>query len=191
MHAVRALQGADTITEVIVVVAADHCEEAHALLQRHGLRVGAVCAGGATRAASVAAGLEAGPTGEVVAVHDAARPLVTPALVDRTVRALVDPWAAVAPGLPVVDTLKLVDPAGQQVLRTVDRRGLWAVQTPQVFARTTLQRVHSRLEDADATDDLSLVERAGGRVRLVLGERRNLKVTYPEDLAIAEALLRR
>ena len=191
-HVVRALNAAETIDDIVVVVAEDRCEQARALLRRHGLVVGAVCPGGATRAASVRRGLEATPRrSQVVAVHDAARPLVSPALIDRTMRALVDPWAAVAPGLPLVDTLKLVDASRERVLRTVDRRGLWAVQTPQVFTRSTLQGVHARLEPVDATDDLSLVERAGGRVRVIEGERRNFKVTYPEDLVIAEALLAR
>jgi 2-C-methyl-D-erythritol 4-phosphate cytidylyltransferase len=122
-------------------------------------------------------------------VHDAARPLVSPALVDRTIAALVDPWAAVAPGLPVVDTLKVVDAARERVVSTADRRNLWAVQTPQVFAHATLTRVHARIVAGEVTDDLVLVEAAGGRVRVIPGERRNFKVTYPEDLAMAEALL--
>jgi 2-C-methyl-D-erythritol 4-phosphate cytidylyltransferase len=117
---------------------------------------------------------------------------MTPPGIDRIVGALTEPWDAVAPGLPVVDTLKLVEPTRHAVLRTVDRTGLWAVQTPQVFRRSALERVHARVAtSADAaTDDLALVERAGGRVRLVEGERRNLKVTYPEDLRLAATVLR-
>jgi 2-C-methyl-D-erythritol 4-phosphate cytidylyltransferase len=190
VHAARALVAAATVDRLVVVVPEDVIARVRTLLDgvvAPGLL--AVCAGGATREASVRAGLAAaGPDVDVVAVHDTARPLVTPALVDRTVRALVDPWSAVAPALPVVDTLKLAD--GERVLKTVDRRALYGVQTPQVFARLTLARVHDRLgESGAATDDLVLVERAGGRVRLVEGERRNLKVTYPEDLAVVSALL--
>jgi 2-C-methyl-D-erythritol 4-phosphate cytidylyltransferase len=115
--------------------------------------------------------------------------LVTPALVARTVQALTEPWAAVAPALPVVDTLKLADTEGR-VVRTVERRGLWAVQTPQVFPRDVLVRAHARVDQAEgATDDLVLVERAGGRVRLIEGERLNLKVTYPDDLELVAAVL--
>jgi 2-C-methyl-D-erythritol 4-phosphate cytidylyltransferase len=90
-----------------------------------------------------------------------------------------------------VDTLKLVEPTRGTVLRTVDRRGLWIVQTPQVFPRAVLERVHARVAGSAeaATDDLSLVERAGGRVRLVDGDPRNLKVTFPADARIAEALV--
>lgn len=191
LHAVRALRAARRVDAVVVVAGAERCDEVAALLAAAHLDVTAVCAGGLTRQDSVDRGLAACPPGsDVVAVHDAARPLVSPALVDATVLALVDPWAAVAPGLPVVDTLKLVDPAqSDRVVRTQDRRHLWAVQTPQVFALTTLQRVHARLRGTAVTDDLGLVEAAGGRVRLIPGERTNFKITYPEDLVVAEALL--
>lgn len=186
-HAVDAFVAAGTVDHVVVVVPPDHVERTRHLL---GDRV-TVCTGGATRQESVSSGLAGCPSDvRVVAVHDAARPLVTAALVDRTVAALESPWDAVAPGLPVVDTVKIVD-ARQAVLRTVDRNGMWIVQTPQVSSRATLERVHARIASAAdaATDDLSLVERAGGRVRLIAGERRNLKITHAEDLALAERFL--
>jgi 2-C-methyl-D-erythritol 4-phosphate cytidylyltransferase len=188
LHAARALAAARRIDRLVVMVGADAVEQARALLAEDALEVPfEVGAGGDERADSVRLGLDLlGPDVEVVAVHDAARPLVSSRLVDRTVAALEPPWAAVAPALPVVDTLKLTD--GERVLRTVDRRDLRGVQTPQVFPRALLAEVHRR-PAGKATDDLVLVERAGGRVRLVGGERRNLKVTYPEDLEIAEAFL--
>jgi 2-C-methyl-D-erythritol 4-phosphate cytidylyltransferase len=150
-----------------------------------------VVAGGPSRQQSVSAGLDAlGGDVRVVAVHDGARPLVTPALIDRTVAALVPPWDAVAPALAVVDTLKSVDSRGA-VLHTVDRNGLWAVQTPQVSSRAKLERVHARVASGvgAATDDLSLVERAGGRVLLIEGDPINFKITHPEDLAMAQRLV--
>jgi 2-C-methyl-D-erythritol 4-phosphate cytidylyltransferase len=188
VHAARALAGAGCIDRLAVVVGADVVARARELLRSADLGVPfEVGEGGRERADSVRLGLDLlGPDVEVVAVHDAARPLATPALVDRTVAALTGPWSAVAPALPVVDTLKLAD--GERVLRTVDRSGLRAVQTPQVFPRAALVEAHARPAPS-ATDDLVLVERSGGRVRLVEGERRNLKITYAEDLAIAEALL--
>ncbi len=188
VHAARAL--APSCDAVVVVVGEGQVAAAGGVLAAAGLDA-FVCAGGATRTDSVAAGLAACPSGtEVVAVHDAARPLAGERLIRRTVAALQAPWDAVAPGLQVVDTLKLVDPAREgRVVRTVDRRSLWTVQTPQVFASATLERAHVGLGGDAVTDDLELVERAGGRVRLVAGERRNLKVTFPEDLAIAAALL--
>ncbi len=190
VHAVRALGDAELVDGVVVVAPAADCGRVDEVLRVAGLTALAICAGGGTRQESVALGLAACPRGtRVVAVHDAARPLVSPALVDRTIAALVDPWAAVAPGLPVVDTLKVVDAARERVVSTADRRNLWAVQTPQVFAHATLTRVHARIAAGEVTDDLVLVETAGGRVRVIPGERRNFKVTYPEDLAMAEALL--
>lgn len=189
VHAVRAAESAELVDEVVVVAGAAQCAEVEDVLADAGLTVHAVVAGGETRRVSVGRGLAAVSSGTgLIAVHDAARPLASPALIDRTVSALGPPWDAVAPGLPLVDTLKLVDPDGR-VVRTVDRRALWTVQTPQVFARATLERVHARMDTATVTDDLGLVEVAGGRVRVVEGERRAFKITYPEDLALAEALL--
>lgn len=192
VHAVTPFLQAETIAAVVVVAPRQLVARTQALLERAGVAA-TVCEGGETRQQSVSAGLDGCPQGvALVAVHDAARPLVSARLIDRTVAALADPWDAVAPGLAVTDTLKLVEHPRQAVLRTVDRQGLWAVQTPQVFRRSTLERVHARVASAAdaATDDLALVERAGGRVRLIEGERRNFKITYPEDLALAESLLK-
>lgn len=192
VHAVRAFAASGVIGAVVLVVCPERVAVAAEALARAELAVAAVVAGGATRQESVRRGLAACPQdAEVIAVHDAARPLVGGNLVRRTVDALVEPWAAVAPGLPVVDTMKLVDGtrgAPGEVVRTVDRGGVWVVQTPQVFAAATLRGVH-RSGDGQATDDLMLVEQAGGRVRLIEGDRRNFKITYPEDLVVAEALL--
>ncbi len=186
-HAIAAFTEAATIDRIIVVVP----PSADAVMVR---RLGSdviATPGGPTRQESVAAGLDAcGPDVRVVAIHDAARPMITAPLIDRTVGALVAPWDAVAPGVAVADTLKVVD-SRQAVLRTIDRSGVWAVQTPQVSTRAALERVHARVASpADAaTDDLSLIERAGGRVRLIEGEPSNFKVTSMEDLAFASQLL--
>jgi 2-C-methyl-D-erythritol 4-phosphate cytidylyltransferase len=146
-----------------------------------------VVAGGATRSASVRAGLAALPsTVEVVVVHDAARPMATPALFRAVVVAVEGGADGAAPGLPVADTLKRVDDDGE-VLETVDRSGLVAVQTPQAFRVAMLRRAHAA--EGDATDDAALVEAAGGRVVVVPGDPRNRKLTTPDDLAIAQGLL--
>lgn len=186
-YAVDAFRAAATIDRIVVVVPAGLEAEARRIFGEGVLTV----PGGATRQESVSAGLDACDAEvRVVAVHDAARPLISPALIDRTVAALVPPWDAVAPGVAIVDTLKLVD-SRLTVLRTVDRTAVWAVQTPQVCTRATLERVHARVATpADAaTDDLSLVERAGGRVRLIEGERSNFKITHADDLAFAAEVL--
>ncbi len=150
--------------------------------------------GGATRQESTAAGVAAVPAGfDVIAVHDGARPLVEPSLIDEAVEALrADPALdGVVCGQPAVDTLKEVDADG--VIRaTPDRARLWTVQTPQVFRRAPLERALARAarEGFVGTDDASVVEHAGGRVRVLAAPRDNMKVTVPEDLLPAEAILR-
>lgn len=188
-HAIAAFQAAEAVDRIVVVVPPALDDRALAGLDE-GLMI---TTGGSTRQESVAAGLDAlADDVRVVAVHDAARPHITPDLINRAVAALVPPWDAVAPGVAVSDTLKIVD-SRMAVLQTVDRAGLWAVQTPQVCTRAVLERVHARVASGvdAATDDLSLVERAGGRVRLIEGEPANFKVTSMEDLAFAEQLLAR
>jgi 2-C-methyl-D-erythritol 4-phosphate cytidylyltransferase len=146
-----------------------------------------VVAGGPTRSASVRRGLGAVPAGvSVVIVHDAARPLARPALFAAVLAALADGNAGAAIcAVPVSDTLKRV--AAGAVVGTVDRDGLVAVQTPQAFVAATLRRAHA--DDPDATDDAALVEALGVSVAVVPGDPRNLKLTTPEDLALAELLL--
>jgi 2-C-methyl-D-erythritol 4-phosphate cytidylyltransferase len=151
--------------------------------------------GGAERSHSVRAALAAAGAGdpdEPVLVHDAARPLLTPEIVQRSLRALEETGAdAVVAAAPVVDTIKRVGDDALRVVETVPRSALWAVQTPQVFRRSVLERVLAQPDEvlAAATDDASLVEQTGGRVHLVESPRENLKVTTPVDLRLAAILL--
>jgi 2-C-methyl-D-erythritol 4-phosphate cytidylyltransferase len=141
--------------------------------------VDAAVAGGATRSASVRAGLAAVPdTAEIVVVHDAARPLATDALFTAVIDAVRAGADGAVPGIPVADTVKRV--AGDRVVETVARDGLVAVQTPQAFSAGALRRAHAR--GGDASDDAALVEAAGGTVVVVPGEVANVKVTAPADL---------
>ena len=144
--------------------------------------------GGDTRQASVRAGLEA-VDAERVVIHDGARPFARPDVFRRAITALEEFPAAVA-AVPIEETVKRV--AEGQVLETLDRDGLWRIQTPQAFRTETLAEAHAAALEAgvEATDDAALVERIGGTVAIVPGARYNLKVTYPEDLALAEALVR-
>ena len=140
--------------------------------------------GGETRADSVRAGLAEVPEDvPVVLVHDAARPFVTEAVVERVLGALegVD---GVAPALPLADTVKRAE--GEAVSETIDRTGLYAVQTPQAFVASTLR---TAIAGGEGSDCASFVEAAGGRVRLVEGDPALFKVTTPADLALAERLL--
>jgi 2-C-methyl-D-erythritol 4-phosphate cytidylyltransferase len=147
----------------------------------------AVVAGGDTRTDSVRAAVEALPPDvTVIAVHDAARPLVSARVVAACIDLAATGVGAVA-GCPAVDTIKEVDDQGR-VLATPDRGRLWYAQTPQVFPAEVLRNAYAHARDG-ATDDASLVERLGGSVRMVDAGPENLKVTRPGDLALAEALL--
>jgi 2-C-methyl-D-erythritol 4-phosphate cytidylyltransferase len=149
--------------------------------------------GGTVRSDSVRRALAEAGDEEIVIVHDAARPLVTAALADAVVAALTaDPGAdAAIAAVPVTDTIKRVGADGA-VAETLERSSLWAVQTPQAFRRTALERALA-VSESDlglATDDASLIERAGGRVLVLPASDENLKVTTPLDMRMAEMLLR-
>jgi len=138
--------------------------------------------GGASRSASVRAGLAAVPEDAgIVIVHDGARPLASTALFREVVEAVAAGADAAVPGIPVTDTLR------RRSGDTLERSDLLAVQTPQAFRAAALRAAHAG--DPDATDDASLVERAGGKVAVVDGSPTNLKVTHPLDIVVAEALL--
>jgi 2-C-methyl-D-erythritol 4-phosphate cytidylyltransferase len=165
------------------------CDGVVAVLPADRLEPGAV-AGGASRSASVRAGLAAVPDdAEVIVVHDAVRPLAGPELFDRVVAAVRAGADGAVPGIPVADTIKQVDPDGIRVIETLARAALRAVQTPQAFAAQVLRRAHARGEEA--TDDAALVEALGGTVVVVQGDATNLKITRPEDFAVAESILAR
>ncbi len=188
LRTVRAFQETDAIREIVIVTREDLIMPVSDLCA--GLdKVKAVVVGGGSRQESVWLGLNALSKGmELAAIQDGARPLVTPALIDRTVRA-AHSYGAAAPAIPVKDTIK-VEKSGL-IESTPDRSTLRAVQTPQVFdfdlLRGALQK--ARNDGAEVTDDCSAVERLGMKIRLVEGEERNLKVTTPLDLKIAELLL--
>jgi len=169
--------------DAIVLVAPPGWEEPSILLAEE-LGCGKVSAcvpGGETRADSVRAGLAEVPEDAVVVlVHDAARPLVPEAVIERVLAPLVDGWDGVVPGVPVSDTLKRVGADGT-VLETVERDSLYAVQTPQAFPADVLRRAVA--SGADATDCAGLVESSGGRVKVVPGDPLLLKVTTADDLA--------
>jgi 2-C-methyl-D-erythritol 4-phosphate cytidylyltransferase len=146
-----------------------------------------VVAGGVLRSDSVRAGLGALPDdADIVVVHDAARPLAGAFLFEAVVAAVVAGADAAIPGVVVSDTVKKIDDEWM-VSATVDRTGLVLVQTPQAFGVELLRSAHAN--GADATDDAALVEEVGGSIRVVPGDPANLKITHPDDLIIAEALL--
>ncbi len=187
VHAVRGLREASDVDVVVVAAPADSLAEVAGLLSAYDV---VVVAGGATRQESVAAALAALPERvDLVLVHDAARCLAPPDVVERVVAALRAGADAVVPVLPVVDTMKRV--AGEVVVETVDRTELRVVQTPQGFQRSVLVAAHLAhvAGDETATDDASLVERSGARVVVVAGSEEAFKVTRAMDLLLAEFVL--
>jgi 2-C-methyl-D-erythritol 4-phosphate cytidylyltransferase len=183
------LDGSDWIDAIVVAVPVEWVEAAIVLAEELvASKVAAVVPGGATRGESVRAALAEVPTEAlVVLVHDAARPLVDEAVIERVLAPLAEGFDAVVPGLPVADTVKRVD--GGVVAETVDRSSLVTVQTPQAFSADALRRAYASDDPVDATDCASLVEARGGRVRVVEGDPRLLKVTTRADLALVESWL--
>ncbi|HEU4449438.1 MAG TPA: 2-C-methyl-D-erythritol 4-phosphate cytidylyltransferase [Gaiellaceae bacterium] len=181
------LDGSDWVEGIVVAAPAEWEEPSILLAEELGAAsVRAVVTGGATRTGSVrAAAAEVPPEAAVVLVHDAARPLLPPEVVERVLAGLADGWDGAVAALPLADTVKLAD--GEAVRETVDRTGLYGAQTPQAFPAETLRSALAG--GAEATDCAGLVEAAGGRVRLVEGDRRLLKVTTPADLALVQAFL--
>jgi 2-C-methyl-D-erythritol 2,4-cyclodiphosphate synthase/2-C-methyl-D-erythritol 4-phosphate cytidylyltransferase len=188
------LSAAPELEEIVVVVAPEEVGPTRERLVEAGFaKVTAVIAGGAERQQSVSAGLEAlSPAVDTVVVHDGARPLVTPETVGRALAALAGPgrWAGVGVGIPVKDTIKVAGDDGR-IRETPPRESLWAIHTPQVFPRAILTLAHAAAaaDGVTATDDCALVERLGLPVKLVAGSGANLKLTVPEDVVMAEALL--
>ncbi len=185
---VRAFQNCDAISQIVIVTREDLIRPISGLC-RDMDKVAAVVVGGNSRQESVHLGLNAlDKSCKLAAVHDGARPLISCEVIDRTVRA-AHTYGAAAPAIPVKDTIKVVE--GRMVKETPDRATLFAVQTPQVFDFDLLRGALSRAEDdgAQVTDDCSAVERLGMKIKIVEGEERNLKVTTPLDLKIAEMLL--
>ena len=189
----QAIDKAELVTEIIVATREDTLEEVAQLVKDAGLRkkVKVVC-GGATRTETVlAAAVEADPKSEFLAVHDGARPLVLPEDFDHVIRYACNTYAA-APAVPVTDTVKVADETGL-ITDTPDRSRLFAVQTPQVFQADLLKAALQAVvrDGVTVTDDCAAVERLGKQVYLTEGNRENIKITTPLDIAIAEAILMR
>jgi 2-C-methyl-D-erythritol 4-phosphate cytidylyltransferase len=152
-------------------------------------KIKAVVPGGVKRADSVRLGLDAiDENTAIVLVHDAARPMIDEASIKRLLEALKSYQAAIL-AVPVKPTIKMVNPRNLCVDKTLPRHLLWEVQTPQGFKKDVLVRAHQQKVKEEATDDAMLVENMGIMVKVVMGHERNIKVTTPEDLAIAEGLL--
>ena len=185
---VRAFQNCDAVSEIVIVTRPDLILPITELCKGCS-KVTAVVAGGNSRQESVGNGLNAlSKDIKLAAIHDGARPLITWQLIDWVIRA-ANTYGAAAPAIPVKDTVKTVE--GGIVVNTPDRSKLRAVQTPQVFDIDLLKGalLKAQQDGAEVTDDCSAVERLGMKVKIVEGDEKNLKVTTPMDLKIAEMLL--
>jgi len=174
----------------MVVVGAEGFLSQFVNITRPFKKVRAVVAGGAMRSDSVKCGLQAlsSDTG-IVLVHDAARPFVDAAMIDRLIVSLKKNKAAIA-GVPVKCTVKKVNRKTLDIEDTPARELLWEAQTPQGFHKDILVKAHANKFKEEATDDAMMVERMGGKVKMVMGGYRNIKVTTPEDIVLAQQLLR-
>jgi 2-C-methyl-D-erythritol 4-phosphate cytidylyltransferase/2-C-methyl-D-erythritol 2,4-cyclodiphosphate synthase len=190
IHTVEVFHRHHRIGRIVVVVPPDRLESTRELLMTWGLNSRTrVVAGGKRRQDSVKAGLDALDNSiDIVVVHDGARPLITAALIDDCLAAADLDGAAIA-AIPVKDTLKRCT-AGNRIIATVDRTSLWQAQTPQAARLSLLRKAFAESGDCDATDEASLLESAGIAVTIVPGSETNIKITHPEDLIIADRILR-
>jgi len=188
-YVLDAFEECESISQIVVVVSKDNVAKCRELIaEKKYSKPIEVCAGGKRRQDSVAAGLAELDKCDWVVIHDGARPLVTRELIERGLEAARETGAAVA-AVPVTDTVKIADD-DQIVLETPPRQNLWAVQTPQVFRVDIISKAY-REAAGDVTDDASLVERLGHKVKLYMGSYDNIKITNPDDLILAGVLLKK
>ncbi len=189
-YSLAAFERSKAVSGVILVGYPYHLSSFRRVVQKGRFRkVSAVIPGGETRSDSVACGLgSVDKDTEVVMVHDAARPLVTGKMITDSLAA-VKIHEAVIVAVPVKATIKKADPKNLFVTETLLRNTLWEVQTPQTFRRNLLDQAHKAKLCCDPTDDAMLVEKMGVKVKIVPGDYKNIKITTPEDLALAKILM--
>ena len=191
LHSLEVFEASPRIEMICLVVPEGDLKRANDLIRENGFRkISKILPGGLERQESVKIGFEALSPSDLVIVHDAARPLVTPELLTRLIKG-AEEFGGCIVGTPTRDTMKRVN-AGGIVQETVDRAGLWNIQTPQAFRYDLLKRAFEAAvrENFVGTDEAMLVERLGVKVKVIDGGGVNLKITTPEDLQIAEALIK-
>jgi len=187
-HTVDVFQECSSIDQVVIVLSEDKVKEGQQLVEEQGWsKVVEVCPGGARRQDSVREGLERLSDCQWVVIHDGARPCLSANLIERGLEEARQSGAAIA-AIPVTDTIKVVSP-GSFVEETPLRQRLWSVQTPQVFRFDIIDEAYRKAQ-GDVTDDATLVENLGYKVKVYPGSEANIKVTTPEDLVLAEAILK-
>ena len=187
-YSLQALNDSPLVGAIVLVVSPGNIEPGRRLVGENAWdKVSDICAGGERRQDSVRKGLDRLQDTDWTIVHDGARPCIDADMVSRGLMEARQEGAAVA-AVPVRDTIKMAGP-DLAVTSTLARDGLWAVQTPQVFSTELLSRAHRQVSQ-DVTDDASMVERIGASVRIFMGSHANIKVTSPEDIPVAEAILK-
>lgn len=190
VYSIEAMEKCPAVANVIVVAGKKYLKVFAGLVKKFKLKkVKRIVAGGRTRCESVRKGLAAlDEDTEAVVIHDGARPLIKPGLIVQAIKALEkDP--AVVIGVPVKPTIKKVDLDHFYIRETLQRETLWEVQTPQVFKKEILLKAHALMLESNPTDDAVLVEKMGVKVKMVMGDYQNIKITTQEDLAIARIFL--
>ena len=184
-----AVQECDAVDKIVIVLGRENLKRGRELIKgRRWAKVVTVCQGGKRRQDSVKEGLKQLTDCQWVVIHDGARPLFSCEMIERGLAEAQETGAAVA-AVPVKDTIKIATPDG--FVRDTPQRGtLWAAQTPQVFRFDLISQAHERITE-DVSDDATMIERLGYKVKIYMGSYENIKVTTPEDLALAEIILRR
>lgn len=189
-HTLKIFQENPLVDSIIVVGNKKYLPSfAKVVRQNKFTKVKKIIPGGATRRESVGRGLNALDFDtEIVAIHDAARPFVTSKLINQAIAAAKKEKAAII-AVPVKSTIKTVKHGTRIVEETLDRNTLWEVQTPQVFKKAIIVKAHKKIKIPDPSDDALLVEKLGIKVKVVMGDYRNIKITTKEDLILAKAIL--
>jgi 2-C-methyl-D-erythritol 4-phosphate cytidylyltransferase len=185
--AVDSCQRHRSIQQIVLVLNHNDLARGWELKEKRGWSKVALCSGGMRRQDSVKEGLKLIGNCDWVLIHDAARPFLTSDLIEKGLEVAMEAGAAVA-AVPVKDTIKLAD-SQRLIEKTLPRQSLWAAQTPQIFGFDVVTRAYENLS-SEVTDDAAAVERLGYKVRLYMGDYRNIKVTTPEDLALARIIAR-
>ncbi|GAG14336.1 unnamed protein product, partial [marine sediment metagenome] len=189
-HTLAALEESKVIDSIVVVIPHDKVKICKKLVKKHRLKkVSSITPGGEERFDSVKCGLRKARDADLVMIHDGARPFIEGALIKKVFTAAKKYGAAIC-ATPLKQTLKMVS-KNLFITKTLKRASLWEAQTPQAFRRNLIEEAYAQAKEKSPTDDSSLVERLGHKVKIVMGSHRNIKITTPEDLALARVLLKR
>jgi 2-C-methyl-D-erythritol 4-phosphate cytidylyltransferase len=187
-HVLSTFQLCPAVDQIVLVLSEQNVKRGKSLVKRYGLsKITDVCAGGLRRQDPVKQGLDRLQNCDLVIIHDGARPMITPELIEKGIATAKADGTAVA-AVPATNTIKLAD-NGDYVVKTLQRENLWEIQTPQVFGYAIIANAYKDIGD-DVTDDAMLVERTGHKVKLYMASYDNIKVTTVEDLYLARLILK-